>query len=116
MDDLLVERVLRLAEQVPAGCVTSYGDLAEALGAGPRQVGAVMARWGSGVPWWRVTSASGTLPPHLLPQAAGHWAAEGIDVRHDRSGRLVGVRIARHRWPAAALALAARKVERELAG
>ncbi|CAA9323109.1 MAG: hypothetical protein AVDCRST_MAG48-2751, partial [uncultured Friedmanniella sp.] len=34
-----VEAVLRLVEQVPAGRVTTYGDLDEAVGhGGPRQV------------------------------------------------------------------------------
>ena len=49
-----VEAVLSLVEQVLPGRVTTYGDLAEALGrGGPRQVGNVLATWGAAVGWWR---------------------------------------------------------------
>ncbi len=38
------EQVLDLIERIPPGRVLSYGDVAEAVGAGgPRQVGAVLA-------------------------------------------------------------------------
>ncbi|HEY5032437.1 MAG TPA: MGMT family protein [Actinomycetes bacterium] len=54
------ERVLDVVEQIPPGRVLAYGDIAELLGeGGPRQVGHVMAVWGSAVPWWRVVRASG---------------------------------------------------------
>ena len=64
-DDLLVEKVLRAVELVPPGRVASYGDIAQIVGTGPRQVGAIMARWGSDVSWWRITgvSTSGTAAP-----------------------------------------------------
>ena len=78
VDERMVELVLRAVEQVPRGCVVAYGDLAGLVGTGPRQVGAIMRHYGSGVTWWRVTSASGDLPPHLREPAAEHWAAEGI--------------------------------------
>ena len=89
MDDLVVERVLRAVELVPPGTVVAYGDLAELVGIGPRQVGSIMATWGSGVAWWRVTNAAGSLPPELLARAREHWAAEGIALRRvcGRSGR-----------------------------
>lgn len=55
-----VEAVLQLVEQIPAGRVATYGDLAEAVGrGGPRQVGTVMARYGAAVSWWRVVRADG---------------------------------------------------------
>ncbi|MGO4957070.1 MGMT family protein [Luteococcus sp. Sow4_B9] len=111
MDDVLVERVLRLVEQVPAGRVVSYGDLARALGTGPRQIGKVMAHWGHDVPWWRVTSAAGQLPEHLLADARRHWEAEGIAL----SRTMKGCRIAEHRWAGDGLAAAAKQVERDLA-
>jgi alkylated DNA nucleotide flippase Atl1 len=54
------ERVLDLVAAIPAGRVMAYGDIAAALQeAGPRQVGAVMSRWGGGVPWHRVVRADG---------------------------------------------------------
>lgn len=55
-----VEAVLQMVEQIPAGRVVTYGDLAEAVGrGGPRQVGTVMAHFGAAVPWWRVVRADG---------------------------------------------------------
>ncbi|MEL4505459.1 MGMT family protein [Luteococcus sp. H138] len=112
MDELLVERVLRLVEAIPAGFVVSYGDVAAALGTGPRQVGRVMARWGSDVPWWRVTNAAGELSGGLLAEAREHWQAEGIEL--GGTGR--GCRIGRCRWQPDELAAAARRVDTELAG
>lgn len=79
MDEVQVERVLRAVEQVPPGRVVSYGDIAALVGTGPRQVGAVMSRWGSNVAWWRVTNRSGELPPDLLARARAHWDEEGIE-------------------------------------
>lgn len=79
----MVERVLRTVEAIPPGRLANYGLLGELLGIGPRQVGAVLARHGSGVPWWRVTNASGSLPDDLLPAAREHWAQEGIALRSD---------------------------------
>ena len=99
-DDTLVERVLRAVEQVPSGSVVSYGDLGAIVGIGPRHVGNVLARWGSGVPWWRVTNRDGELPQPLLAQAVPHWETEGVTQRAD--GR--GCRIAAHRADLAELA------------
>lgn len=54
------EQVLALVEAIPAGRVATYGDIAAVVGrGGPRQVGQVMARYGSAVPWWRVVRADG---------------------------------------------------------
>lgn len=74
----MAELVLRAVELVPRGRVASYGDLAGLVGTGPRHVGLIMARRGSGLPWWRITNASGDLPAHLREEAAPHWAEEGI--------------------------------------
>ncbi len=78
LSDELVERVLVAVECVPTGCVVSYGDIAAIVGTGPRVVGRVMALYGAGVAWWRVTNATGHLPVHLLLQARERWASEGI--------------------------------------
>lgn len=88
-----VERVLAAVESVPAGHVVSYGDVAELVGTSARRVGAVLKLHGSGVPWWRVTNASGELPAPLLSEARKHWAREGITVA--ASGR--GCRLRQHR-------------------
>lgn len=102
MDELVAEQVLRAVELVPPGRVVSYGDLAELVGIGPRQVGAVMRAYGAGVTWWRVTNAAGDFTPQLLDQAAPHWAEEGIMLKPNRRG----CRIADYRADLGALARA----------
>lgn len=82
-----VEAVLSLVERIPPGRVMSYGDIAGWLGVGgPRQVGAVMARYGGGVPWWRVVRTDGSLPRSHDTRAREHYWAEGTPLR---SGRVV---------------------------
>ncbi len=85
-DEALVEQVLRAVELIPPGRVVAYGDIAALVGIGPRHVGNVLARWGSDVPWWRVTNRLGELPPQLLVEAHGRWDAEGITQKPDGSG------------------------------
>lgn len=97
-----VERVLVAVDLVPPGSVVTYGDVAELVGTSPRRVGAVLKSHGHGVPWWRVTNASGELPAPLLTAAKDHWAAEGIAVA--RSGR--GCRVGDHRADLPALGAA----------
>ncbi len=95
--DGYVEAVLAVVEQVPAGRVTSYGTIAEYLGAaGPRQVGAVLAAYGAAVPWWRVVRADGTLPDRHRAQAHARYREEGTPL-HDRS-RHPRVDMARAHW------------------
>lgn len=80
--DEYVERVLGLVEQIPPGRVTTYGLIAEAVGrGGPRQVGAVMARHGAAVPWWRVVRADGSLPDFKSHRAHPHYLAEATPRR-----------------------------------
>lgn len=92
--------VLDLVEQVPAGRVTTYGDLARiASDLGPsrvtaRMVGQVMARGARDVPWWRVVAHDGRLPPGLEDEASRRLVAEGCPMRGDR------VDLRRARWPA----------------
>jgi alkylated DNA nucleotide flippase Atl1 len=90
--------VLAVVDQIPAGMVLTYADVAELLGlGGPRQVGSVMSRYGSSVTWWRVTRASGEVPQALLDQALAHWRAEGtVLVRGSIAGRRVDM--TRARW------------------
>ncbi|GAA1483601.1 MGMT family protein [Brachybacterium fresconis] len=84
MDDLTVERVLRVVEAIPPGRVAAYGEVGAVVGVGPRLVGRILRTWGSGVPWWRVTNASGDHP--LLGRALPHWEAEGIIVKRNGLG------------------------------
>jgi len=92
------EAVLDIVDRIPAGKVLAYGDVAELLGqGGPRQVGAVMSRFGSSVTWWRVTRANGEAPQHLQGEAVAHWRAEGTALV---GGVLLGCRVdmTRARW------------------
>jgi len=78
--------VLRCVEQVPRGRVTTYGAVAEVVGAlvgggGPRQVGAVMAAYGGPVPWWRVVRADGSLPPSHQGEARQAYLGEATPLR-----------------------------------
>ncbi|WP_156725942.1 MGMT family protein [Streptomyces apocyni] len=95
------ERVLEVAELIPAGRVMTYGDIAEWLGAGgPRQVGRVMALYGGAVPWWRVVRADGVpLPSHEV-RALERYRAEATPLRTTGDG---GHRIdmRRARWDGA---------------
>ena len=78
------EQVLDLVALIPAGRVLAYGDVAPG-GGGPRQVGAALARFGSGVPWHRVIQAEGTPPPGHECQARARWRAEGTPLTQDGS-------------------------------
>lgn len=91
--------VLEVVERVPAGRVLTYGDVADYLGeGGPRQVGTVLARYGSDVPWWRVLRADGTPAPQVRERALARYAAEGTALRP--TGDRVDLR--RARWDGAA--------------
>lgn len=96
------ERVLEVAELIPAGRVMTYGDVAEWLAeAGPRQVGRVMALYGGAVPWWRVVRADGVLLPGHELEALGHYRAEGTPLRESGSsadGHLPRIDMRRARW------------------
>ncbi|MFF1251180.1 MGMT family protein [Pseudarthrobacter sp. NPDC058329] len=77
-----VEAVLAIVRLVPAGSAVSYGDVAELLGTGgPRQVGAVMSHYGSGVPWWRILKASGQAPEGHEAEALRHYVREGTALK-----------------------------------
>jgi alkylated DNA nucleotide flippase Atl1 len=80
------ERVLQCVEQVPPGRATTYGVVAEVVGAalgggGPRLVGSVMAAHGGPVPWWRVVRADGSLPSSHQGEARLRYVEEGTPLR-----------------------------------
>ena len=80
-----VEQVLTAVESIPPGRACAYSDLAELVGrGGPRQVGLVMARYGAGVPWWRVVRADGRPARGLEEEALARLRAEGTPLRGDR--------------------------------
>ncbi len=86
-----VELVLACVERIPRGRVTTYGAIAEVVGAelgggGPRQVGSVLASHGGAVPWWRVVRADGSLPACHEGEARQAYLEEGTPLRV--SGRI----------------------------
>ncbi|RLU99488.1 DNA-binding protein [Streptomyces griseocarneus] len=88
------ERVLDVAERIPPGRVMTYGDVAEWLGeGGPRQVGRVMALYGSAVPWWRVVRSDGVLLPGHELRALARYREEGTPLRE--AGRSAGGHVPR---------------------
>jgi methylated-DNA-protein-cysteine methyltransferase-like protein len=96
-------RVFEVVRQVPAGRVTTYGDVAGALGASSvaRHVGwALSAVRDADVPWHRVLNARGKIAggPGLDPngrEALQRSLLEQEGVRFDSQGR-VNLRKYRH--------------------
>ena len=83
LDSARARDVLQRARSVPAGFVTTYGDLCPAA---PRFAGAVMAACEDpGVPWQRVVRADGSLakggPQRRLLEAEGTpFRGERVDM------------------------------------
>jgi alkylated DNA nucleotide flippase Atl1 len=91
------EQVLDLVAAIPPGRVLSYGEVAERLGSrAPRAVGTALARFGGGVPWWRVVRADGQPAPGQPQEAAARLRAEGVALVGDPDAPRVD--LARHRW------------------
>lgn len=107
MDDDYLEAVLDVVDAIPPGRAMTYGTVAEVvhdrLGrGGPRQVGQVLARAGSGVPWWRVVNASGRPPAAYAADALDHLRAEGCPLTDDEAADDVDARVVLRRamwWP-----------------
>lgn len=94
MDDAYLEAVLDVVDLIPPGRAMTYGLIAEVVAdrlvaaglparGGPRQVGQVMSRGGSDVPWWRVVNAAGSPPAHHARTALEHLRAEGTPLSAD---------------------------------
>ena len=80
LDSARARNVLRRARSVPAGFVTTYGDLCPAA---PRFAGAVMAECRDPeVPWQRVVRADGSLAKGVRQREL--LEREGIPFRGDR--------------------------------
>ncbi|PZT78020.1 DNA-binding protein [Streptomyces sp. AC1-42W] len=96
------ERVLDVAELIPAGRVMTYGDIAEWLEeGGPRQVGRVMTLYGGAVPWWRVVRSDGRLLPGHELRALDHYREENTPLREapaSAQGHLPRLDMRRARW------------------
>jgi alkylated DNA nucleotide flippase Atl1 len=74
-----VETVRALVAGIPAGRVSTYGDIAEQAGlSSPRIVGWIMRTDSSDLPWHRVIPASGRPAPHLATRQLERLRAEGV--------------------------------------
>lgn len=92
---VFAEQVLDVVAAIPPGCAVAYGDVARILGrGGPRQVGTVLARFGDGVPWWRVVRADGSPAPGLAAEAVARLRAERTPLTADATR----VDLSRARW------------------
>ncbi|MCY0903496.1 MGMT family protein [Arthrobacter sp. H14-L1] len=81
-----IDAVLEVVDLIPVGAVLAYGDIAVLLNdGGPRQVGAVMSRYGSAVAWWRVIRAGGQPPACHDARALKHYRQEGTALRPART-------------------------------
>jgi len=96
--------VYRLLMSVPAGKVTTYGDLARQLTTSPRAVGQALKRnpYAPTVPCHRVVMADGSLggfkgerTPHALREKRTLLQQEGIRIAGEHVRELASVR---HRW------------------
>ncbi|MBX5484203.1 MAG: MGMT family protein [Myxococcaceae bacterium] len=73
--------VKRVVAQIPKGTVLAYGEVALLAGrpGGARAVVRALNRL-SGLPWWRVVRADGTLAPEVVRRQAPKLRAEGVRV------------------------------------
>lgn len=107
MDEDYLEAVLDVVVLIPRGRVMTYGTIAEVVGdqlgrGGPRQVGQVLARAGSDVPWWRVVNAAGRPPRALRSRALAALRSEGCPLSDDGEADDVDARVVLRRavwWP-----------------
>lgn len=66
-----------------SGEIVSFGDIAVKAGhpGAARAAGAVLAKSGDALPWWRVVYSDGQLPPCNPGLQAERLAAEGVQLR-----------------------------------
>ena len=85
IDASFEDAVTEVIEAIPAGQVTTYGEVATEAGypGAARAVGNIM-RTVPGLPWWRVTAASGRLVPGLEVEHTQHLRSEGVLVKNGR--------------------------------
>jgi alkylated DNA nucleotide flippase Atl1 len=96
--DDFVGDVLSVVASIPPGRVMAYGEIAAVLGSrASRQVGQIMAHYGSDVPWWRVVRASGHPAVDHSTRALQHYRAEGTPLRWSGDSYRVDLAKARYR-------------------
>jgi len=96
--DVQVEQVRALVASIPAGRVTTYGDIACAAElSSPRIVAWIMRTDSEDLPWHRVITASGRPAPHLASRQLELLRAEGVIATEGRVA-LTGTGSVRHRF------------------
>jgi methylated-DNA-protein-cysteine methyltransferase-like protein len=77
--------VADIVRSIPEGQIASYGEVALDAGfpGAARAVGNLLRRT-SGLPWWRVVTATGRLVPGSEAEQAQHLRAEGVTVTKGR--------------------------------
>jgi methylated-DNA-protein-cysteine methyltransferase-like protein len=76
---LTAATILGRVRRVPAGYVTTYGDLSPGA---PRHAGRVLSQMPPDVPWWRVVRSDGTWPKGAEQRA--RLLEEGVPIRGQR--------------------------------
>ena len=96
MRDLFAVRVRKAIRSLRRGDVVSYGQVAKMAGVpgAARAVGGVL-RFSSGLPWWRVVYADGTMAPRHAAEQARRLRQEGVMVRQGRVVRAANSRRSR---------------------
>ena len=96
MEERLVYEILSAVEEIPEGCVASYGQIARLIGRdkNSRLVGKVlsMAEFYGNYPCHRVVNHAGRLAPHF-PEQREKLTAEGITFRENGN-----VDMSKHQW------------------
>ncbi len=96
MDENLIYEILSVVEEIPEGCVASYGQIARLIGRekNSRLVGKVlsMAQYYGNYPCHRVVNSIGRLAPHFYEQRE-RLTAEGITFRKNGN-----VDMRKHQW------------------
>jgi methylated-DNA-protein-cysteine methyltransferase related protein len=82
----LQQRIAGVVAALQEGEVVSYSEVARRAGnrRWARAVGTFLAEHGSGLPWWRVVRADGTLVAPSSREQARRLRAEHVEVRDGR--------------------------------
>lgn len=96
LNESLIYEILSVVEEIPAGCVASYGQIARLIGRekNSRLVGKVlsMAEYYGDYPCHRVVNHAGRLAPHF-PKQRELLLREGVTFRPDGT-----VDMKKHQW------------------
>jgi methylated-DNA-protein-cysteine methyltransferase-like protein len=82
----LQARIRAAVLELQPGEVVSYGEVARRAGSPgrARAVGAFLAEFGDGLPWWRVVHRNGTLAAPDPRAQRRALEAEGVEVTNNR--------------------------------